>query len=51
VELVGIESNRDGIGARLIGIPGHSRMYRPLIVAGRWLQPGDGRVNVPLLSI
>jgi putative ABC transport system permease protein len=35
-----------GLGAELIGIPGDSDMYRPLIVAGRWLQPGDGRVVV-----
>ena len=33
-----------GLGAELVGIPAGSEMYQPLIVAGRWLQPGDGRV-------
>ncbi len=33
-----------GVGVQLNGIPADSRMYRPLMVAGRWLQPGDGRV-------
>ncbi len=35
-----------GLGADLYGIPADSDMYQPLIVAGRWLQPGDGRVVV-----
>ncbi len=35
-----------GLGADLIGIPAGSDMYQPLIVAGRWFQPGDGRVAV-----
>ena len=35
-----------GLGADLIGIPVDSDMYRPLIVAGRWLQPGDERAIV-----
>ncbi|MBN1220056.1 MAG: FtsX-like permease family protein [Anaerolineae bacterium] len=35
-----------GIGADLMGIPAGSQMYRPLMVAGRWLQPDDGRVVV-----
>jgi putative ABC transport system permease protein len=35
-----------GLGADLIGIPIGSEMYQPLIVAGRWLQPGDERVVV-----
>ncbi|MEM7028928.1 MAG: FtsX-like permease family protein [Chloroflexota bacterium] len=35
-----------GVGAQLIGLPADSTMYRPLITAGRWLQPGDGQVVV-----
>ncbi|MCL4267097.1 MAG: FtsX-like permease family protein [Anaerolineae bacterium] len=35
-----------GLGAQLTGLPPDSQMRRPLIVAGRWLQPGDGRVIV-----
>lgn len=35
-----------GLGAQLTGLPPESAMRRPLIVEGRWLQPGDGRVIV-----
>jgi putative ABC transport system permease protein len=35
-----------GLGADLIGIPTGSDMYQPLIVAGRWLEPGDERAVV-----
>ena len=35
-----------GVGAELYGIPGGSDMYKPLIVEGRWLQPGDNRAVV-----
>lgn len=35
-----------GIGTAVIGIPAGSTYYKPLIVAGRWFQPGDGRVIV-----
>lgn len=35
-----------GLGAQLTGLPPGSPMRRPLIVEGRWLQPGDGRVIV-----
>jgi putative ABC transport system permease protein len=35
-----------GLGAQLTGLPPDSVMRRPLIVDGRWLQPGDGRVIV-----
>ncbi|MEW5960246.1 MAG: FtsX-like permease family protein [Chloroflexota bacterium] len=35
-----------GIGAQVIGLPTGSPMYQPLIIAGRWFQPGDGRVIV-----
>ncbi len=42
----GQRTKEAGVGARLIGIPDGSKMYRPLIVAGRWLQPGDNRVIV-----
>jgi putative ABC transport system permease protein len=41
------QSTRDaGVGAVLHGIPAGSRMYQPLMVAGRWLQPGDTRALV-----
>jgi putative ABC transport system permease protein len=35
-----------GVGAQVVGIPTGSTYYKPLIVAGRWFQPGDGRVIV-----
>jgi len=35
-----------GLGAAIIGVPEGSDIYRPLIVAGRWLQPGDNKVIV-----
>jgi len=35
-----------GLGAQLLGIPGDTNMYQPIIVSGRWLQGNDGRVIV-----
>jgi putative ABC transport system permease protein len=35
-----------GLGSLLQGVPLDDPMYTPLIVEGRWLQPGDGRVIV-----
>ena len=35
-----------GIGTSIEGIPSGSDFYRPLIVAGRWLEPGDGQAIV-----
>lgn len=35
-----------GLGTQLQGVPVQDPMYRPLIVAGRWLMPGDDRVVV-----
>jgi len=35
-----------GLGAQLLGIPGDTNMYQPIIVSGRWLQRSDGRVIV-----
>jgi putative ABC transport system permease protein len=35
-----------GLGSQLQGVPVDDPMYTPLIVEGRWLQPGDGRVIV-----
>jgi putative ABC transport system permease protein len=35
-----------GLGSQLHGVPVDDPMYTPLIVEGRWLQPGDGRVIV-----
>ncbi len=42
----GQRTREAGVGARLLGVPADSQMYRPLIVAGRWLEPGDGQVIV-----
>lgn len=35
-----------GTGSRIQGVPLDDPMYTPLIVEGRWLQPGDSRVVV-----
>ncbi len=35
-----------GVGSQISGIPLGSDMYKPLIIAGRWLQAGDNRVIV-----
>jgi putative ABC transport system permease protein len=35
-----------GIGTNIEGIPADSDFYKPLIVAGRWILPGDGRTVV-----
>jgi putative ABC transport system permease protein len=35
-----------GLGAQLTGVPENSVMVRPLIIAGRWLQPGDQQAIV-----
>jgi putative ABC transport system permease protein len=35
-----------GIGANIKGIPEKSDFFKPLIVSGRWLAPGDGRAVV-----
>jgi putative ABC transport system permease protein len=35
-----------GIGTRIEGIPAGSDFFKPLIVAGRWIQPGDGKAIV-----
>jgi len=35
-----------GIGTYIRGIPSGSDFYKPLMVAGRWLAPGDGRAVV-----
>ncbi|MCL4297149.1 MAG: FtsX-like permease family protein [Anaerolineae bacterium] len=42
----GQRTKEAGVGARLVGIPAGSDMYRPMIVAGRWLQAGDDRAIV-----
>jgi putative ABC transport system permease protein len=35
-----------GIGTSIEGIPTGSDFFKPLIVAGRWIQPGDGKAIV-----
>jgi putative ABC transport system permease protein len=42
----GQRTKEAGVGAEINGVPIGSDMYKPLIVAGRWLQPGDDRVIV-----
>jgi putative ABC transport system permease protein len=42
----GQRTKEAGLGAEIQGVPIGSAMYEPLIVAGRWLQPGDERVIV-----
>ncbi|MBN1994918.1 MAG: ABC transporter permease [Anaerolineae bacterium] len=42
----GQRAKEAGLGAQINGVPARSDIYRPLMVAGRWLQPGDGRVVV-----
>jgi putative ABC transport system permease protein len=42
----GQRAKEAGLGAAIIGLPVESDMYRPLMVKGRWLQPGDNRAIV-----
>ncbi len=35
-----------GLGAAIVGVPVGSDFYRPLVVKGRWIQPGDDKVIV-----
>ncbi len=35
-----------GLGGQIIGVPPDGTVYRELVVAGRWLEPGDDRVVV-----
>jgi putative ABC transport system permease protein len=42
----GQHTKEAGLGSELDGLPADSPFYKPLIVAGRWLTPGDGRVIV-----
>ena len=35
-----------GLGAQLVGVVNGSTMLRPIIMSGRWLQPGDDQVIV-----
>jgi putative ABC transport system permease protein len=42
----GQRTKEAGLGTQINGVPIGSDMYKPLIVAGRWLQPGDDRVIV-----
>jgi putative ABC transport system permease protein len=42
----GQRTKEAGLGAYIQGYPTDALVYKPLIVAGRWIQPGDGRVIV-----
>lgn len=35
-----------GVGATIVGLPTGSDFYKPFMVGGRWIEPGDGRVVV-----
>ncbi|MGE5376819.1 MAG: ABC transporter permease, partial [Bacteroidota bacterium] len=35
-----------GLGAQLIGLSANSKLYRPIITNGRWIEPGDTNVIV-----
>ncbi len=39
----GQRTKEAGVGSQINGVPLGSNMYRPLILKGRWLQPGDDR--------
>jgi putative ABC transport system permease protein len=41
--LEGHKAKEAGAGTEIVGVPLQDPMYRPLVVAGRWLQPGDDR--------
>ena len=42
----GQRTRQAGTGGMLIGVPAGSDMFKPMMVAGRWLQPGDERAVV-----
>ncbi len=42
----GQKTKEAGLGTNLVGMPAEDPMYTPMIVAGRWLKPGDDRVVV-----
>jgi putative ABC transport system permease protein len=42
----GQKTKEAGVGSTLMGIPVESDTFRPQVVAGRWLEPNDGRVVV-----
>ena len=42
----GQRTREAGFGTQVIGIPAGSDMFKPLLVAGRWLQPEDDRAIV-----
>jgi len=42
----GQRTKEAGVASQLIGVPVEDHMYTPMIVQGRWLQPGDDRVIV-----
>jgi putative ABC transport system permease protein len=44
--VAGQRTSEAGLGAQLVGVPAGSDFYKPLLVAGRWLQPGDDRMIV-----
>lgn len=46
----GQRTKEAGLGAEINGVPIGSGMYKPLIVAGRWLQPGDEHEQVIVMG-
>ncbi len=46
IKVGGQRAKEAGLGTEVDGIPSDSDFHREKMVAGRWLQPGDGRVIV-----
>jgi putative ABC transport system permease protein len=44
--LAGRKAKEAGAGTEIVGVPLDNSMYRPLVVKGRWLAPGDQRAIV-----
>ena len=44
--IAGQQVKEAGVNTTIRGIPSGSDFYKPMIVAGRWLEPGDGRALV-----
>jgi putative ABC transport system permease protein len=44
--VAGQQAKEAGLGASVNGIPAKSDFFSPLMVAGRWLMPGEGRAVV-----
>jgi hypothetical protein len=45
----GQRAQEAGVGAYIKGMPIEGNLYQPLVVEGRWLQPGDDSTRVRLI--